>query len=183
MSTAQCPRCQSVHESQPRFCSRCGYRLDLKISAFPQKNGEANRGIGEGRGWVVNRVLPDSKSRIAAGIAALVVACVAVTVWALSPKSGPEAGGTAAYKNPNGESCTGDDWSRQFLQGLKPGEAPCRQVAFRGEAIRAPVTPESRYIDRCRDVHSMTYRKPISQLSQRDIDQISTCKALGAYRE
>jgi hypothetical protein len=59
------------------------------------------------------------------------IAVMLLLTAAILPAAAP------AYETPSGKACTGEDWRRQFLKGLRPGEEECQVLDLNGKALQS----------------------------------------------
>jgi hypothetical protein len=159
----KCPRCSAhVLDNAARFCGNCASELPQQQTQAPAKT---------------------DNTRIVLGVilvAAIFLALIVIGTTGSSHETGTQTLILNTYRTPGGHPCTSEDWSRQFLKGLKAGEEPCGIVGETKSVVPLPVKSEYE-----KETHYWEYLcsklrdKKLADLSQNDLDRLALCKASG----
>ena len=158
----KCPRCSAdVLDNAARFCGNCA-------SELPQQQKQAPAG---------------RQHNIVLGVivaAAIFLALIVIGTTVPSHETGTQTLLLNTYRTPSGHPCTSEDWSRQYLKGLKAGEEPCKIVGTAKSVVPLPVKSQSESEEEKWEFLCSGLRdKKLADLSQNDLDRLALCRATG----
>jgi hypothetical protein len=161
-----CPKCSArIADDAARFCCICGSQMPPDSKQTQVKN--------------------DNTMKVVAFI--LLVMLALVVIAAIESGSSEQASTQTffhnLYRTPTGQACTQDDWTRQFLHGLKAGEQPCKIVGETKTVVPVPV--KSGIPVKSDDEKDWEYlcsklrEKKFSDMTPNDLDRLHLCLATG----